>query len=104
MVLLGKGEALNKSAHGLAKLGWLDRAVAVYNYHVGLVKTEKKWTIEKTAQTLNRSVGSVSQDITVASWTRTHEKQLRRFHSMRDALDYIKEKKQEMRGEELKFE
>lgn len=85
----------------LAKLDWLDRAVQIYNYHVGLVKTEKGWTIKNTAESLNRSVGSVSQDITVASWTRTHEKQLRRFHSMRDALEYIREKKAEMRSSEI---
>lgn len=88
----------------LAKLDWLDRAVLVYNYHVGLVKVEEKWTIKDTAESLNRSVGSVSQDITVASWTRTHEKQLRRFHSMRDALDWIREKKAEMRGLEIEVD
>lgn len=85
----------------LAKLHWLDRAVQVYNYHVQLCKSESNWTIVKTATSLNRSVGSVSQDITVASWTRTHEKQLRRFHSMKDGLDYIKEKKQEMKHREI---
>lgn len=89
-----------KSAH-LVRLGWLDRAVQVYNYHANLCREEKGWTIEKTATTLNRSIGSVSQDITVASWVKTHEKQLRRFHSMRDALEYIREKKQEMRGREI---
>jgi hypothetical protein len=92
-------ERVSVKPQSLKKLGWLDRAVAVYNYHVNLIKTEKKWTIEKTAQTLNRSVGSVSQDITVATWTRTHEKQLRRFHSMRDALEYIREKKAEQHRE-----
>lgn len=94
---LERGKDLKPSPSSLAKLYWLDRAIQVYNYHVGLLKSEKGWTIKNTAETLNRSVGSVSQDITVASWTRTHEKQLRRFHSMRDALDYIKEKKAEMR-------
>lgn len=97
-----EGKALKPT--GLKKLGWMDRAVQVYNYHVGMCKQEKKWTIEKTAQTLNRSVGSVSQDITVASWTRTHEKQLRRFDSMKDALEWIREKKIEMRSQEIDFD
>lgn len=92
---------MKPSSSSLAKLDWLDRAIQVYNYHIGLLKSEKKWTIKDTADTLNRSVGSVSHDITVASWTRTHEKQLRRFHTMRDALDYIKEKKAEMRTMEI---
>lgn len=85
----------------LAKADWLDRAVQIYNYHIGLCKSEKAWTIEKTAISLNRSVGSISQNLTIASWTRTHEKQLRRFHSMRDALEYIKEKKAEMKHQEI---
>jgi hypothetical protein len=79
------------------KLGWLDRAIQVYNYHVNLRKSERNWTIEKTAEALQRSIGSVSNDITVATWSITHEKQLRRFRSMRDALAYIKEKKDEMK-------
>ena len=85
----------------LVKQGWLERAIAVHNYHVAVSKAEQGWTIEKTARDLNRSVGSVSQDITVASWVKTHEKQLRRFKSMRDALGYIKDKKREMRSEEI---
>lgn len=91
-----------KPAH-LVRLSWLDRAVQVYNYHAKLCKDDKGWTIEKTAGMLNRSVGSVSQDITVAQWVETHEKQLRRFHSMRDALEYIREKKAEMRGRQIEL-
>jgi hypothetical protein len=91
-----------KPAH-LVRLGWLDRAVQVYNYHANLCKENKEWTIEKTANMLNRSVGSVSQDITVAQWVPTHGKHLRRFHSMRDALEYIREKKREMRGREIEL-
>lgn len=85
----------------LKKLSWLDRAIQVYNYHVQLCKSDKSWTIVKTAAELNRSVGSVSQDITVGQWAFTHEKQLRRMHSMRDALGYIKEKKVEMKLREF---
>lgn len=88
---------------GITKLNWLDRAVNIYNYHIGMCKQEKSWTIEKTAQSLNRSVGSVSQDITVASWVKTHEKQLRRFHSLSDALEWIKEKKREMKNQEIEL-
>ncbi len=91
-----------KPAH-LIRLGWLDRAVQVYNYHANLCREDKNWTIEKTSISLNRSVGSVSQDITVAQWVNTHGKQLRRFHSMRDALEYIREKKQEMRAREIEI-
>lgn len=83
----------------LIKLNWLDRAVQTHNFHVQNQKDEPQWTIEKTAKVLNRSIGSISQDLTIASWYRTHEKQLRRFSSMRDGLDWIKRKRQEMNGE-----
>lgn len=85
------------------KVNWLDRAIQVHNFHVQQCKDESKWTIEKTAESLNRSIGSVSQDITVASWVRTHEKQLRRFRSLHDALEYIRDKKREMNGTEIEL-
>ena len=98
----GKGP---ERRHILTKLHWLDKAVEVYNYHVQLCREAKTgWTIEKTAANLNRSVGSVSQDITVAQWVKTHEKQLRRFRSMKDALAYIKDKKREMRSSEIELD
>lgn len=81
------------------KLNWLDRAVQIHNFHVANQKEEPKWTLEKTAEALNMSTGSVSQNLTIARWVRTHEKQLRRFRSMRDGLNYIKNKQTEMNGE-----
>jgi hypothetical protein len=89
---------------GITKLHWLDRAVNIYNYHIEMCKQEKNWTIEKTANSLNRSVGSVSQDITVASWVKTHEKQLRRFRSLTDAMEFIKDKKREMKFREIQLD
>ena len=82
---------------------WLDRAVQVFNFHVSQLKSESCWTIEKTARALNRSVGSVSQDILLASWSVTHEKQLRRFKSMRDALDYVRTRQKEMKLKEIEL-
>lgn len=83
------------------KLNFLDRAIQVYNFHVQQNKTESSWTIEKTAKALNRSVGSVCQDIKLANWSRTHDKQLRRCRSMRSALDYINGKEKERMKEIL---
>ena len=77
------------------KLNWLDRAVQVHNYHVSQMRDESGWTLEKTALALNRSTGSISQDMLIASWVKTHEKQLRRFRSMKDALSFIRNKKRE---------
>jgi hypothetical protein len=83
--------------HPLIKLNWLDRAIEVNKFHIAQCKEEPKWTIQKTADTLNRSFGSVSQDLLLASWSRTHEKQLRRCDSMRDALAFVHLKEREMK-------
>lgn len=83
----------------LVKSHWLDRAVEIRRFHVEQCKEESGWTIEKTAEALNRSIGSVSQDLLIASWVKTHEKQLRRCSSMRDALSYIKDRQREIRLE-----
>jgi hypothetical protein len=79
------------------KYHWLDRAIEVRKFHISQVKEEPYWTIAKTADALNRSIGSVSQDLLIASWIRTHEKQLRRFSSMRDALEFIRNKQREIK-------
>lgn len=83
------------------KSHWIDRAVDVHNFHVSQVKAEPGWTIVKTAKVLNRSLGSISQDLTLASWLKTHEKVLRRFSNAKDALDFIREKKKELKTQEL---
>ena len=85
------------------KPNWIDRCVDIYNFHVSQLKSEPGWTVEKTANILCRSVGSVSQDLTLASWMRTHEKQLRRFRAAKDALAFIRERKREMRIREVEL-
>jgi hypothetical protein len=67
------------------------------------VKSEPGWTVDKTAKALQRSQGSVCQDLMIASWLKTHEKQIRRFRSMKDALEFIRDKKKEMRTQELEL-
>jgi hypothetical protein len=83
------------------KLNWLDRAIQTHNFHVLQMKDEIGWTVAKTATALNRSFGSVAQDLLLASWSKTHEKQLRKFSSMKDALEFVREKQREMKLEEL---
>jgi hypothetical protein len=79
------------------KLNWLDRAIEINKFHATQLKDEPGWTITKTAKMLNRSVGSVAEDLLIASWLKTHEKQLKRFNSMREALAFVRSKKREMR-------
>lgn len=85
------------------KQHWINKCIDIHNFHVAQIKDESNWTIEKTAKVLSRSVGSVSQCLTIASWLKTHEKQLRRFRSERDALEFIRDRKREMRSRELEL-
>jgi hypothetical protein len=80
----------------LVKRSWIDRAVEIKKFHVQQLKNESNWTLQKTAEALNRSIGSISQDLLIASWLKTHDKQLRRCSSMRDALSWIRDKQREM--------
>jgi hypothetical protein len=74
---------------------WIQRCIDVYRFHAEQLRNESGWTLEKTAEALNRSTGSVSQDILIAQWLRTHETQIRRFKYMTDALKFVKSKKKE---------
>lgn len=81
----------------IAKLNWLDKAIQVHKFHILQCKDEPSWTMKATADALNYSIGSVSQYLLLASWVKTHEKQLRRCSSMRDALEFVRDKEREMR-------
>ncbi len=85
----------------LAKSHWFDRAIEIRQFHITKLKDNASWTVEKTAIELNRSIGSVSQDLLIATWAKTHEKQLRRCTSMRDALSFIKDKKKAQMLDEI---
>ena len=85
------------------KQHWINKCIDIYNFHVSQLKAESKWTVEQTATVLQRSIGSVSQAITIASWLRTHEKQLKRFRNEKDAIQFIKNKKREMKTQELEL-
>lgn len=83
------------------KQSWIERAADIHRFHIQQLRDEPDWTIEKTAKALNRSIGSVSQDLLIARWLKTHEKQLKRCQSMRDALAFVRSKNKEMRLDEI---
>lgn len=87
--------------HPLRKVNWLDRCIETSKFHIDQCKNEPHWTIQKTAEVLNRSTGSVSQDILLANWSKSHEKVLRRFRSMNEALEFVREKERLMRLGEI---
>lgn len=77
--------------------GWLEKAISTHKIHVANLKNQgKDWTLQKTAKALNRSLGSVCEDIMIAKWYKTHSSKLERLNSAREALEFIREKKDEM--------
>lgn len=78
------------------KQHWIDKCIDIHNFHINQLKTEGKWTLEDSAAALSRSVGAISQALSVASWLRTHEKILRKFRNEKDALVFIRAKKKEI--------
>jgi len=79
------------------KSDWMTQCVEIHRFHISQLLIEPNWTLDKTAKSLNRSIGSVSQAILISSWMKTHEKQLKRCRSMTDALKFIRERQKEMR-------
>lgn len=71
---------------------WLERVKLTHNYHVKQCNSHFKWTITNTAKELDRSYGSVAEDLKVASWLRTHSSQLEEFDNFSDAIAWIREK------------
>ncbi len=78
------------------KLNWVDTAIQIHTFHVAQIKSEPQWTLEKTAKALNRSTGSVSEYLLLASFLHTYEKQLRRIKSVRDAIAFVRSKQREI--------
>lgn len=81
----------------LKKLTWQDRVVAVHTYHYARLAMDRRWSVRKTAEALNKSSGSISQDLQLAEFLRSYETQLSIFKNYVDALDWMKTKKQDLR-------
>ena len=80
----------------LVKASFIQRAIDTHNYHTRLVQSDPTWDIRKTAASLNRSIGSISEDLLIVSWLRTHKEQLQKFKYAKDALAFIRGKKAEL--------
>lgn len=83
------------------KCNWIDQSIEIRKFHIQQLKDESNWTLEKTAKVLQRSIGSVSQFLLIASWLKTHDKQIRKFNSMKDALVFIRAKQREHKISEI---
>ena len=78
------------------KPSWQERVRLVEEYHQEHLRNNASWRIEDTAESLNRSLGGICEDLLLASWLRTHPK-IERFKRIYEALEFIREKKKEMK-------
>lgn len=80
---------------------WLARVKETHRFHIQHIKDNPKHTIADTCKLLKRSIGSVSQELKVASWLRTHSAQLEEFEFFHQAIEYIRQRKHKLLTEEL---
>ena len=80
---------------------WLERAKETYNFHRSKLISTDDWILEKTARALRRSRGSVANDIVIARWCKTHEKEIERFEFAYQALEFIQKKQREQELQEI---
>lgn len=76
---------------------WIIRVLKTHEFHINRCRERSDWTVGETATALNRSHGSISEDLLLASFLKTHEIQLSRMSTMRDALEFVRKKKKEMK-------
>ncbi len=80
---------------------WLARARVTYEFHRIRSLSDSSWTLSDTAKELRRSLGSVSEDIKIAQWLKTHSKKIEEFEYAQDALKWIRKKQKELDLTEL---
>lgn len=79
-----------------SKLSWLERAKETYRFHARKKRENKKWLIADTAKSLKRSLGSICEDLKIASWYKTHACRLEKFDYAKDALEWIRSKEDDI--------
>jgi hypothetical protein len=80
---------------------WLEKAKETFKYHRSNLLSHEKWTSVQTAKALRRSIGSVSEDLLIARWSKTHEKELEKFKYAYEAIEWIRERQDDMEKTEL---
>jgi hypothetical protein len=85
---------------GQSEQEWIEKAKRTFEFHRSKLRVNDKWTIKSTATELKRAIGSVSEDILIARWLRTHENQLRKFSTAYEALAFIRDRQKKMDLEE----
>ena len=80
---------------------WIEKAKETYRFHRSKLLSNSSWRTKDTAKVLRRAVGSVSEDLLIARWLKTHETQIEKFEYIYEALEFIREKKEEQKLREL---
>jgi len=71
------------------KQTFLEIALQIEQYHLSKLKDNEQHRITDTAAELKRSIAITSRYLKVASWHRTHSKELRQCDTLNDALEVI---------------
>lgn len=82
-----------KPMNPAVKVEWLERAKATYRFHAEKKRENKKWGIRDTAKSLRRSLGSITEDLLIANWYKSHPTKIENFEFAIDALKWIRKKK-----------
>lgn len=75
---------------------FIQRAKETYSFHREKCLSHDNWTLGMTSRALRRSSGSVSEDLLIARWCKTHEKQIEKFTYSYEALEFIRNKQREV--------
>jgi hypothetical protein len=76
---------------------WIERAKETYKFHRSrLISQDGDWNITKTSKALKRSLGSICEDLLIATWCKTDEKQIEKFEYAYEALEFIRKKQKEI--------
>ena len=80
---------------------FLIKAKDTYKFHRAKLLLSDDWTIARTATALRRSLGSVSEDLLIIKWYKTHEDKIDKFDYQHEALEWIRRKQKEQDTDEI---
>lgn len=80
---------------------WLEKAKNTHKIHAANLRNNQGWTIEKTAKSLGRSIGNVSEDLMIARWWKIHPNKIEKMAGYKECLEWIRDKNKEMEQEDI---
>lgn len=80
------------------KKEWQDKVIHIQLFHQSKLREFPKWTMTKTAKELKCSVAHVSDALQIASWIKTHPKDIEKCEYLHEALDWIRVKKHQIKA------